>query len=199
MVRIYKRREFNLYSAEDGYIIHNSKGEFSQHHTHINNYHTAKYLIDLAIHKSIPCKHISSYLIELFTASYSLNDDENKIIQDINLILKTKTADEIFATLDLALFDLEKGVLKLYKAGSFSSFLLRDEKMIMFNKVFPPLGIILTDGFNDEVKEIINKSIDYHNEYHLDVYTKKLYDDLDVFNVEDDKTLIVVKVNLVKS
>ncbi len=162
---------------------------------------------------------ISSYLIELFTASYSLNDDENKIIQDINLILKTKTADEIFATLDLALFDLEKGVLKLYKAGSFSSFLLRDEKMIMFNKVFPPLGIIdkldifkeevilqdndyfifLTDGFSDEVKEIINKSIDYHNQYHLDVYTKKLYDDLDVFNVEDDKTLIVVKVNLVKS
>ena len=91
--------------------------------------------------------------------------------------------------------------------------------MIMFNKVFPPLGIIdkldifkeevilqdndyfifLSDGFSDEVKEIINKSIDYHNQYHLDVYTKKLYDDLDVFNVEDDKTLIVVKVNLVKS
>lgn len=64
MVRIYKRKEFNLYSAGNGYIIHNSKGEFSQHHTHINNYHTAKYLIDLAVHKSIPYKHISSYLIE---------------------------------------------------------------------------------------------------------------------------------------
>lgn len=64
MVRIYKRREFNLYSAEDGYIIHNSKGEFSQHHTHINNYHTAKYLIDLALHRKIPEKKVSSYLIE---------------------------------------------------------------------------------------------------------------------------------------
>ena len=78
MVRIYKRREFNLYSAEDGYIIHNSKGEFSQHHTHINNYHTAKYLIDLAIHKSIPCKHISSYLIEsLIRISFDKNYIEN--------------------------------------------------------------------------------------------------------------------------
>ena len=162
---------------------------------------------------------ISSYLIDLFIASYSLNDDERKVIQDINLILKTKTQDEIFATLDLALFDLEKGVLQLYKAGSFSSFLLRDNKMYAFNKVFPPLGIIdkldifkeeiqlqdndyfifLTDGFNDEVKDIINKSTSYVNEYNLGAFVKKLYQDLDVFNVEDDKTLIVVRANLVKS
>lgn len=169
-------------------------------------------------HNDISSK-ISSYLIELFIASYSLNDDERKVIQDINLILKTKTQDEIFATLDLALFDLEKGVLQLYKAGSFSSFLLRDNKMYAFNKVFPPLGIIdkldifkeeiqlqdndyfifLTDGFNDEVKDIINKSTSYVNEYNLGAFVKKLYQDLDVFNVEDDKTLIVVRANLVKS
>ena len=169
-------------------------------------------------HNDISSK-ISSYLIDLFIASYSLNDDERKVIQDINLILKTKTQDEIFATLDLALFDLEKGVLQLYKAGSFSSFLLRDNKMYAFNKVFPPLGIIdkldifkeeiqlqdndyfifLTDGFNDEVKDIINKSTSYVNEYNLGAFVKKLYQDLDVFNVEDDKTLIVVRANLVKS
>ena len=169
-------------------------------------------------HNDISSK-ISTYLIDLFIASYSLNDDERKVIQDINLILKTKTQDEIFATLDLALFDLEKGVLQLYKAGSFSSFLLRDNKMYAFNKVSPPLGIIdkldifkeeiqlqdndyfifLTDGFNDEVKDIINKSTSYVNEYNLGAFVKKLYQDLDVFNVEDDKTLIVVRANLVKS
>ena len=91
--------------------------------------------------------------------------------------------------------------------------------MYAFNKVFPPLGIIdkldifkeeiqlqdndyfifLTDGFNDEVKDIINKSTSYVNEYNLGAFVKKLYQDLDVFNVEDDKTLIVVRANLVKS
>lgn len=38
--------------------------EFEEGHTHINNFHTAKFIVDLAIHKSVPRKKISPYLLE---------------------------------------------------------------------------------------------------------------------------------------
>lgn len=65
MVRIYRKENFNIYSDHNGsYIIHNTKKEFSSGHTHLNNYHTAKFIIDLAIHKTLPVKNISDYLID---------------------------------------------------------------------------------------------------------------------------------------
>lgn len=63
MVRIYKKKEYNIYSDKNGFIIHNTKKEFSTGHTHINNYKTATFLIDLSIHENIP-KHLSKYLLE---------------------------------------------------------------------------------------------------------------------------------------
>lgn len=62
MNRVYKKKNFNLYQFGKEYIIHNTKGEFSKNHTHINDFKTAKFLIDLAIHKSVP-RHLSFYLM----------------------------------------------------------------------------------------------------------------------------------------
>lgn len=63
LVLIYKKRNFNIYdSGKDQYIIHNTNHEFSSHHTHVRNFKTCKFIIDLAIHKTIP-KHLSNYLI----------------------------------------------------------------------------------------------------------------------------------------
>lgn len=64
MNRIYRNKQFNVYQYGREYIIHNTNGEFSEHHTHINNYKTAKFLINLALHKSVPKKPISEYLID---------------------------------------------------------------------------------------------------------------------------------------
>lgn len=63
MNRIYKNKQFNLYQYGREYIIHNTYGNFSDHHSHINNYKTAKFLINLALHKTVPKKPISEYLI----------------------------------------------------------------------------------------------------------------------------------------
>ena len=64
MVRIAKIKYFNIYSDHKGnYIIHNTHKEFNKGHTHINNYHTAKYITNMALHKSLPNKHLSNYLI----------------------------------------------------------------------------------------------------------------------------------------
>ena len=54
MVVVYKKHEFKVYAFKKSYIIHNTKKDFEIGHTHINNYNTAKYIVNLAVHKSIP-------------------------------------------------------------------------------------------------------------------------------------------------
>ena len=69
---VYRKKNFNIYSAGSEFIIHNTRCELSQAHTHINNFKTAKYLVDLAIHRSIP-HHLHHYFL---VSLYRLSDDE---------------------------------------------------------------------------------------------------------------------------
>lgn len=66
MVRISRVKHINIYSDSNGhFIVHNTRKEFSEGHSHINNYKTAKYIAYLAAYKKIPKKgHLSKYLIE---------------------------------------------------------------------------------------------------------------------------------------
>lgn len=159
-------------------------------------------------------KQLSSYLIELFTSLYKIDHKEDHVINNVNLILKTKTTDEVYATLDLGIFDLSEGLFKLYKAGSFSTFLIRNHSLIQFSKIFPPLGILdnvdifsetmeimdndvfvfLTDGFGDDVRELLESKIESLNFDDLENLNKELYQTLDVNDVKDDKTLVVIKI-----
>ena len=82
MVRIYKQRYFNLYTNfNKGYIIHNTHKPFENGHTHLNNYDTAKYIIKLAYHHSVP-NHLSIYLID---SLIRISNDEYYIRQLNNL------------------------------------------------------------------------------------------------------------------
>jgi hypothetical protein len=75
MVCLYKRGNFKIYGDDNSFIIHNSHKEFSVGHTHINNYKTAKWIIDLAIHKSIP-NHKLDYFLE---SLIRISDDKEYI------------------------------------------------------------------------------------------------------------------------
>lgn len=78
MVRVFKQRYFNLYSNFDnGYIIHNTHKPFEEGHTHLNNYDTARYIIKLAYHHSVP-NHLSIYLID---SLIRISSDETYIRQ----------------------------------------------------------------------------------------------------------------------
>lgn len=86
MTTIYKKYNFKIYSDKHGYIIHNTKLEFDKHHTHINNYKTCKFIIDLCIHKTIP-KHLSDYLlvsIIRITEDKRYKDEIYKILENSN-------------------------------------------------------------------------------------------------------------------
>ena len=89
MIRVYRLKYFNIYSnKKGGFIVHNINKEFQEGHTHINNYNTAKYIIIVALHKSLPN-----------TKSIYIIDSLIRISNDINYIntlknLKEKTITE---------------------------------------------------------------------------------------------------------
>lgn len=77
MVRVYKIKNFDIYSNKNGaFIVYNTNKPFEKGHTHINNYHTAKYIANLAVHQSLPKKNISKYLIQ---SLIRISSDKNYI------------------------------------------------------------------------------------------------------------------------
>lgn len=52
--KIYQRKEYSIYKAGYGYIVHNTNKPFIDGHTHIYNYNKAKSIIDLAVRKKTP-------------------------------------------------------------------------------------------------------------------------------------------------
>ena len=67
MVQIYKKKYYCIYSSSKNsraYIVHNKHKDFSSGHTHINNYKTAKFIIDMSLTKTVPTTKVSDYIID---------------------------------------------------------------------------------------------------------------------------------------
>lgn len=69
--QVYCRNEYIIIRIGDEYVVYNKRKEFSNGHSHIKNFKTAKYLIDMAISKRIP-NHLSCYLL---TSLIRISDD----------------------------------------------------------------------------------------------------------------------------
>ena len=54
--KVFQRKEYTIYRAGDGFIIHNTNGEFVKHHTHIRSFKKAKSIVDLCIRRKLPDK-----------------------------------------------------------------------------------------------------------------------------------------------
>lgn len=61
---IYSKKNFNIYRVgKSAFIVHNKNKKFKYGHTHINNYNTAKWIIDLAIYTTVP-KRSNKYILD---------------------------------------------------------------------------------------------------------------------------------------
>lgn len=72
MNNVYSKDEFIITSIDNEFIVINKKKRFKYGHTHIRNFKTAKYLIDMVSHKRIPY-HLPVYLL---VSLRRLSDDE---------------------------------------------------------------------------------------------------------------------------
>lgn len=88
MRMIYSKGGYNIYRSrykKCGYIIHNSRKEFKNGHTHIESFRVAKEIVDSVIEEKIP-NHFSIYfLISLIRIS-----DDEEYIERINKRIKSK-------------------------------------------------------------------------------------------------------------
>lgn len=69
---VYRKKNYRIYDVGEEFVIHNTSYDFESHHTHINNFKTCKYIIDLCLHKTVPY-HLSDYLL---ISILRLSDDE---------------------------------------------------------------------------------------------------------------------------
>lgn len=91
MNQIYSKKGFIVFRVGDGFIVHNTSKAFEEGHTHIMNYNTAKHIIDLVSHKSIP-HHLSRYLL---TSLVRLSDDE-EYRNKVNSLLYNKRKKQVY-------------------------------------------------------------------------------------------------------
>ena len=82
MNQIYAKENFVIINMDGEYIVINKNKKFKAGHTHIRNFKTAKYLIDMVIHRRIPY-HLPIYLL---ISLKRLSDDPQYIYKIDGLI-----------------------------------------------------------------------------------------------------------------
>lgn len=79
--QIYSKNEFIIIKVGNEYVVINRNKDFKNGHSHIKNFNTAKYIIDMVIHKRIP-NHLPIYLL-ISLLRISDDDDYKTKIQDL--------------------------------------------------------------------------------------------------------------------
>jgi stage II sporulation protein E len=162
----------------------------------------------------------SSRVLNMFEELLNSGFDENSATQIVNSILVLEDGEEIFVTLDLFLFDLDKGLGEFVKAGAAATYVRRNDEIIKLEMETLPLGILeethikkstrafqrgdylyfMSDGFFDSFKNeesLIRKHIlkyDYRNPQKI---ADSLFEDaLSITGGEaiDDITVVVARI-----
>lgn len=101
----------------------------------------------------------SKETLDLLNTILNLGIDEQIAIKSINSVLALRTSDEMYATLDLAMIDLNDAHAKFLKIGSMPSYIKRGNKIIPVQANNLPIGI-LPDFDLDAIEQEL-KSGDY--------------------------------------
>ncbi|OFH99474.1 hypothetical protein CLOACE_22260 [Clostridium acetireducens DSM 10703] len=79
-IQIYQNRDFKIYKAGDGFIVHNKHKNFKNGHTHVKKYSTCMVMIKLLERKQIP-RSKSKYFIDSLIRLSSDKKYTKKIIK----------------------------------------------------------------------------------------------------------------------
>ena len=84
--QVYAKKNFSIIDMDEGYIVINKNKKFKSGHTHVRNFKTAKYLVDMVLHKRMP-NHLPVYLL---VSLKRISDDEAYIRKIAGLIENKK-------------------------------------------------------------------------------------------------------------
>jgi hypothetical protein len=84
---LYKRKDFVVFKYKKSFIVHNTKKLFEEGHTHIENYHMCKIVIDNVLKSRVP-KTTNTYLL-ISHVKLSTNEHYKKTLLELHdLILE---------------------------------------------------------------------------------------------------------------
>jgi stage II sporulation protein E len=165
----------------------------------------------------------STAALKLLRRLLQVGMSEEKSVDTVNSILSLRTSDEMFATIDLAMIDLNTAHGRFMKIGSTPGFIKRGKKVKMLSAANPPIGILseidiepiemqlqpgdliimVTDGIYDAPRHAMNKDT-FMIRLIAEIETKDPQDFADCLlervirhhggQIEDDMTVVVSKV-----
>lgn len=165
----------------------------------------------------------SSAALKLIRRLLQAGMKEETAVETVNSILSLRSADEMFATIDLAMVDLNSAVGRFMKIGSTPGFIKRGKEILMISAANPPIGILdqidiepiemalepgdlvimFTDGIYDAPRHIANKDA-LMKRLISEIQTKDPQDFADCLlekvvrnhhgKIKDDMTVVVFKI-----
>lgn len=165
----------------------------------------------------------SRKVIRLMRECLGKKMDPETAIHTLHYMMALNGLDDMYATLDLALIDLQDGRLWSWKAGSMSTYIKRGDEFIRLDSKTVPFGflpsfsieakkeqlksgdiiVMMTDGiFNGELQleaqeEVMQQTIDRFKDMDCHTIADQVMLEMErVFEtVEDDRTVLVMKVD----
>ncbi|MDV6378983.1 SpoIIE family protein phosphatase [Sporosarcina sp. GW1-11] len=173
--------------------------------------------------QDINAYHESRKVIRLMRECLGQKMDPETAIHTLHYMMALNGLDDMYATLDLALIDLQDGRLWSWKAGSMSTYIKRGDECIRLDSKTVPFGflpsfsieakneqlksgdiiVMMTDGiFNGELQleaqeEVMQQTIERFKEMDCHTIADQVMMEMErVFeSVEDDRTVLVMKVD----
>lgn len=90
----------------------------------------------------------SGIAIELLEKLVETDLDRDIIIKTLNSVLRTKSNEELFTTLDLGFIDLYTGKCQILKTGSPATFIKKKDRVVLVDSTSLPIGILENVDFN---------------------------------------------------
>ncbi|MDU5082377.1 stage II sporulation protein E [uncultured Tissierella sp.] len=90
----------------------------------------------------------SKVAISLLERLMEANVDKDIILKTINSVLRAKSNEEMFATLDISFIDLYLGKLQMIKTGAPATFIKKKDRVEIINSGTLPVGILKDIDFN---------------------------------------------------
>lgn len=90
----------------------------------------------------------SKIAISLLERLMEANIDKEIILKTINSVLRAKSSEEVFTTLDLGLIDLYTGKLQMIKTGAPATFIKKKDRVEVINSSSLPVGMLQEIDFN---------------------------------------------------
>lgn len=90
----------------------------------------------------------SKIAISLLERLMEANIDKELILKTINSVLRAKSSEEAFTTLDLGLIDLYTGKFQMIKTGAPATFIKKKDRVEVINSSSLPVGMLKEVDFN---------------------------------------------------